>query len=77
MPYWVYENWTHDRARMHAGSCNRCNDGSGANAAGSGRNGRWLGPFDGRAEAERVMVGLGRSDTGVCAFCGAGDSNRP
>lgn len=76
MPYWVYENWTHDRARLHAGSCNRCNDGAGSQVASSVRNGRWLGPLETFAEGERTMIELGRSDTGVCAFCGARHSNR-
>jgi hypothetical protein len=25
--YYVYENWTHDRARIHKGDCGYCNDG--------------------------------------------------
>jgi hypothetical protein len=29
MTFYVYENWTHDRARLHRGECGYCNDGSG------------------------------------------------
>jgi hypothetical protein len=35
----VYENWTHDRVRIHKADCGYCNDGRGTHAGSSVRDG--------------------------------------
>ena len=69
MSYFVYENWTHDRACIHRGVCGYCNYGSGRMRADSGRHGRWLGPFDEPELALKVAKSLGRGDTTACSTC--------
>ncbi len=32
MSFYVYENWTHNRARIHRGTCGYCNNGQGTQA---------------------------------------------
>ena len=67
--WWVYENWTHKRARIHRGDCGYCQDGRGSQPADSGRNGRWLGPFGDRALAVAAANALKREDTKACPNC--------
>ncbi len=69
MNYFVYENWTHDRTRVHAASCGFCNDGHGMHAEDSGANGRWLGPFPSCATALAAARALNRADIGICNKC--------
>jgi F-type H+/Na+-transporting ATPase subunit beta len=69
--YWVYENWTHKRARMHKAACSFCNHGRGMQVDDSGRNGRWLGPFQDRELASKALQGTGQFDRASCAVCGA------
>lgn len=70
MTFYVYENWTHDRARIHRASCGYCNDGRGTQASSSERNGKWHGPYESRDLALRVAGNLRREDTKVCGTCG-------
>jgi hypothetical protein len=56
--YWVYENWTHKRVRVHDANCSYCNDGRGIQASHSGRNDKWHGPFDERSTAFAVAARL-------------------
>jgi hypothetical protein len=67
--YFIYENWTHDRGRIHKAECSMCNDGRGTQAGDSGRNGRWHGPFDDRAFAFKKATSLNRADMRPCALC--------
>jgi hypothetical protein len=52
--FWAYENWVANghRATVHRGECGFCNYGVGIHGGGQTRNGRWLGPFRSREEAE-------------------------
>ena len=68
--YWVYENWTVRRARMHMAGCSFCNNGKGFRQEDSGRNGRWLGPFAERKAAVAALEGTGQPDRAPCAVCG-------
>lgn len=65
----IYENWTHDRCRVHFHGCPYANGGKGLHGAPSARNGRWHGPFSDRDTALRVAKSLGRSDTQPCNHC--------
>jgi hypothetical protein len=67
--YWVYENWTNKRVRIHRGACSYCNHGYGCQSEDSGRNGMWHGPFSDRAEAFDVAKKLDQLDTKPCAVC--------
>ena len=69
MPFYVYENWTHHRARVHQATCGCCNAGEGVHAEDSGRNGRWHGPIQDRAGAIALANGLGHRNTGLCGNC--------
>lgn len=67
--YYVYENWTHDRARVHLAECSMCNYGKGIHQSDSGRNGKWHGPYVDRDSAFKHATSLRRADTGPCGFC--------
>jgi hypothetical protein len=56
MAYWIYEHWTaEDKAVIHAGACGLCNNGRGCHPNPRGnRNGRWIGPFRSKVDAERA-----------------------
>jgi hypothetical protein len=66
--YFVYENWTHERARIHKSECGYCNDGRGTQAGSSNRNGKWHGPYD-REGAFNAAKRLDRGDTKSCPNC--------
>jgi hypothetical protein len=66
--YFIYENWTHDRARIHKADCGYCNDERGTHAGSSVRNGKWHGPYS-REEAFRISGRLNREDTKPCPAC--------
>jgi hypothetical protein len=67
--YWVYENWTHKRARMHVAGCSFCNNGRSTQPEGSGRNGQWLGPFQQREDALKALEKTRQPDSAICGFC--------
>lgn len=58
--FYVYENWTHKRGRAHIAECSHCNSGKGTQAAHSGRNDTWHGPFQTREAAEQSLARLKR-----------------
>lgn len=66
--YFIYENWTHDRVRIHKGECGHCNDGRGTQAGSSLRNGKWHGPLS-RDDVYRLAAKLKRGDTRACPNC--------
>jgi hypothetical protein len=68
--YWVYENW---RARGHGAviqrsACAFCRDGRGVKGGTRPDNGRWIGAFKSRDEAEAASRGTDAS-VRFCAFC--------
>jgi HTH-type transcriptional regulator / antitoxin HigA len=67
--YWVYQNWTHDRARVHRAACSYCNHGRGVHGSALDRNGEWKGPFTDRAAAFAAMNRVGRTDSRACQRC--------
>jgi len=69
MSYWVYENWTIDKAIVHKGDCPYCKDGKGIHPnKEEGRNGKWHGPFDVLAYAGNVAASLNKNAR-ECKFC--------
>jgi len=69
MSWFVYENWTHKRARVHTAGCSYCNHGRGMHVSDSGRNGRWSRPFADRDLAIAYARSLRQPDTRLCAAC--------
>lgn len=69
MSYYIYENWTHNKARLHKSGCGYCNDGNGTQPADSGRNGKWHGPFEDLNIARRALIGTNKNDTADCGNC--------
>lgn len=67
--YWVYENWTHRRARMHVAGCSFCNEGRGVQKDDSGRNGRWFGPFAEGEAAYAALQNTAQPDRALCSVC--------
>lgn len=67
--YWVYENWTHKRARLHLAECSFCNRGRGIHSEDSGRNGQWHGPFADKPRALEVLPGTKLADRMSCSVC--------
>jgi len=66
---YIYENWTHHRARLHVGECPYCNNGAGTQPSDSGRNGRWLGPFSDRDAAIKMARSLKNVEFKPCGHC--------
>ena len=60
--YRVYETWgAEHRAVVHIGCCWYCNDGRGRSPNRLGeKNGRWHGPFDALAAADKAAKATGR-----------------
>ncbi|KKT58112.1 MAG: hypothetical protein UW51_C0006G0199 [Candidatus Amesbacteria bacterium GW2011_GWA1_44_24] len=69
MEYWVYENWTHKYARTHKTTCGYCNQGRGFHKDTSDVNGRWLGPFKDKQEAELAAKKTKRKVISHCSRC--------
>ena len=67
--YWVYENWTHKRARVHLADCSFCLDGKGNQPTDSGQNGMWHGPFQDRDAAFDKARHTRQKDTKGCGHC--------
>lgn len=65
--FWVYENWVHDRARVHRAACSFCNNGDGTHDTTSTANGHWL-PFD-SYELAAASDAMRRGDASPCRTC--------
>lgn len=70
MEYWVYENWTVKKARIHEGPCPYCNNGQGTDKPKprGAANGEWHGPY---ASVDRAAVVADRTGQPVsrCRRC--------
>jgi hypothetical protein len=67
--FFIYENWTHKRARLHRGDCAFCKDGNGSQSSSAVTNGRWLGPFASRKIAADRLAQLKYENKGTCGTC--------
>jgi hypothetical protein len=67
--YYVYENWTRKRSRIHRAECSFCNDGMGVQSADSGNNGMWHGPYTDRALAFKKAESFGYPEIRRCEQC--------
>jgi F-type H+-transporting ATPase subunit beta len=66
--YYVYENWTVKKARIHLASCSYCNDGRGIHLGAGDRNGQWYGPFHTFQEAHEAANETGQP-VSRCKVC--------
>jgi hypothetical protein len=68
--FYVHEVWTRDghKARLHRGTCSRCNEGQGEHPGASKRSGRWHGPF---AEIKDTLQAAHKTGARVsrCGYC--------
>lgn len=74
--YFVYENWTHTRCRVHEASCSFCNGGAGLSGGGRTPSGQWHSGFRTPDEALRRAEDLAAAhpnrevwDVGLCHYC--------
>lgn len=67
--FYVYDNWTTDRSRVHRGECPNCNRGRGMARRPSSQHGRWHGPFYDLDEAFEFARGLKRAEVSACSKC--------
>lgn len=63
MSYWVYENWTVGRARIHVDGCNHMKSGE------KTPSGQWHGPFETEAAGLSVQVHQRAAPIRPCGFC--------
>ena len=72
--FYVYENTSTNRARVHKADCGFCNHGEGRRSRRKakspvGGSVRWHGPCDTREAAFSTMERLGKKDIGACSAC--------
>jgi F-type H+/Na+-transporting ATPase subunit beta len=68
MNFYVYEDDTTNKARVHTGRCMHCNEGKGRKLTRQ-PNGRWYGPYGTQAAAQSFAEGLKKKDTNACGLC--------
>lgn len=67
--YWIYENWTHDYAKVHRASCSFCNAGHGMHGKSTDINGTWRGPYDDLQGAFADAQAMNRATVSECQIC--------
>ena len=67
--FYVYENWTNKRARLHRAACTYCKGGQGSQASTGDKNGQWHGPFADAEQARAKLSMLDYDDKGECGAC--------
>lgn len=73
MKYWVYENWTHDKALVHKEDCRFCRYGKGLHDfVASGENDIWHGPFNVYVDAMDVARKTRLGTVRACGICKPG-----
>ncbi len=68
MNYYLYDNDSDRKVRVHIGSCKYCKEGKGIKSIPQSASG-WHGPFDTLTAAKEVAQSLQRKDTRTCATC--------
>ena len=69
MAYYVYENWTIDKAIVHNSNCAFCRNGYGLHGTGKTKNSTWHGPFESSADAFTKAKACKRARTDRCSVC--------
>ncbi|MEL6259122.1 MAG: F0F1 ATP synthase subunit beta, partial [Pseudomonadota bacterium] len=69
MAFWIYENFSSKRARIHTGTCRYCNDGKGVGGDPTNDDDKWHGPFADFASADAAAAALNQKDTRPCGVC--------
>ncbi|MBI1328210.1 MAG: hypothetical protein GC136_11315 [Alphaproteobacteria bacterium] len=69
MAYWVYENWTHEKAVVHKSECTFCRDGKGLHGTSGNGNDKWHGPFVSKEAALETADQTERQLKKCCEIC--------
>ena len=69
MNYFIYENWTHDKAVIHQAECSFCNQGKGIRKNTTNKNGQWSKPFKDIRTAELEAIKTKRKFISKCSMC--------
>ena len=69
MAFYVYENWTIDKAIVHDGDCTFYRNGNGLHGTGRTKNSTWHGPFSSAVEALTKAKACRRARTDGCGVC--------
>ena len=67
--FYVYENWTNKRARLHRADCSFCKGGTGTQDSTSNKNGEWHGPFVDVEHARAKLATIEFADKQDCGSC--------
>lgn len=67
--FFVYENWTNKRARLHRAGCSYCKGGEGTQGSTSDQNGEWHGPFPEVEQARAKLSMMDYADKSECGSC--------
>jgi IS1 family transposase len=66
--HWVYRNFAHNTAKVHAAGCSNCRDGLGKKGNGSTAAGQWF-PFYRQEDAAIAAEALEPGRASVCSMC--------
>lgn len=69
MKYWIYESWSHNKAIVHNGSCEFCQNGTHRQGEKNTRNGSWTGPYATPAIAMSAAIKTRRQIIRGCNYC--------
>ena len=69
MSYWIYESWSHNKAIVHNGACEFCQNGTNRQGEKTTRNGSWTGPYATTAIAMTEAVKTRRQIVRGCNHC--------
>lgn len=67
--FFVYENWTRDKAIVHRADCSFCNGGNGLHGSRTTKSSTWHGPFETGQAALAKARACQRGRTESCATC--------
>ena len=69
MMYWIYESWSHNKAIVHRGDCEFCQNGTNRQGEKTTRNGSWTGPYATSAIAMAAATKTRRRVIRGCNHC--------
>lgn len=70
-PFWIYQNWIHQRARLHRATCSHCKNGKGTQGSSNSVTGEWK-PFAREEDAKAFLAASKFDDAKLCSVCMGG-----
>lgn len=67
--FYVYENWTRDKAIVHRSDCSFCNGGNGLHGSRTTKSSTWHGPFETGGAALAKAKACRKTRTEGCTIC--------